>query len=763
MSNYTLELPEELVRRKIYPKFHSSLLRAHEPNDNTIFPSREVQRFYDFGMPDDQEWLVEEIVRHEWVGKHMRFWVKWTAGDFTWESPAALDELTALDDYFEAHGGLDPPPDPEAAPATTVGACTPHTPDMVGGQPVPQYTTVPSRDPLAYQGPQHCDYGEFSRVTGPSLHFRGGPPPTRSLELDPRARAHRAYTGPFANTMRQRDLGIARRQEEERRRNDEGCRRRDETTARRYKGSGYLGDPSDPHCDELPCTTLGGPDRAREHYLRERALHSRAPPGAKAKILPTRPVPDVDRVLHRPDGHPVPPVGATTDEDESDYGSSGGEDTAELQKFRTREHDRLAKVISKKCGTPTTDALPRAPRNAGLWGDLSIDDVPGTRNLVWWWSHGCPQACAYGKFIMTVYGNDQLRRRSDGVQYILHHANAANQSYLGAATGDSMPISRRDPNTVPRQVRRKWAKERLRREGEARTETLITSTTESSLDYDDTMPPAVAPNPVPAEPMVQSYSGSSPAPPPSPDAMTAHWLGPQMSLHDAMAHAATERPSEWRLKGGAIAALSGPNQSGCNTPGGLDGVGLGGFSVWGLFEHHIQLGAWIHTAHELEHYPFDATNITYSQSMQWVHAHGVDRRSVAAQELHAFATSWRNSREGLPTTTGEHFSGHDIENQESVLRWDIGHISSWATLWHGLVRSGVTSLTDRCPADGVRCEQQQARRGETAEDADMTDAEPVQGAPQTAPQPAPEDGELLGDEAPAAPSGGDATASSNGA
>ncbi|KAF8187926.1 hypothetical protein K438DRAFT_1471935, partial [Mycena galopus ATCC 62051] len=103
-SNYMLELPEELVRRKIYPKFHSSLLRVHEPNDNTIFPSREVQRFYNFGMPDDQEWLVEEIVRHEWVGKRVRFWVKWTAGDFTWESPAALDELTALNDYFEAHG-----------------------------------------------------------------------------------------------------------------------------------------------------------------------------------------------------------------------------------------------------------------------------------------------------------------------------------------------------------------------------------------------------------------------------------------------------------------------------------------------------------------------------------------------------------------------------------------------------------------------------------------------------------------------------------
>ncbi|KAF8187925.1 hypothetical protein K438DRAFT_1764633 [Mycena galopus ATCC 62051] len=519
--------------------------------------------------------------------------------------------------------GLDPPADPEATPVTTVGAHTPRAPDMImmGGQPVPQYATVTSRDPLVYQGPQHRAYDEFSRVTGPPLPLQGRPPPTRSLELDPRARAHRAYTGPFTNTVRQRDLGIARRQEEERRRNDKGHRHRDETTACRYEGSRYLGDPSDPHRDVIPRTTPGGPDRTREHHLREWALHSHAPPGAKAKILPTRPV-----------------------------------------------------------------------------------------------------------------------------------------------------------------------KERLRREGEARTETSRTSTTESSLDYDDTMPPAVAPNPMPAEPIVQSYSGSLPTPPPNPDAMTAHWLGPQMSLHDAMAHAATERPSEW-VRGMRTTAGEWPTE---HTPVGtyplasdlraarllhflapinrdathrvawMESV-LRGFLVWGLFERHVQLGAWIHMAHKLEHYPFDATNITYSQFMQWVHAHGVDRRSVAAQELHAFATSWRNSREGLPTTTGEHFSGHDIENQESVLCWDIGRISSWAMLWHGPVRSGVTSLTDRCPADGVRREQQQAQRGGTAEDADMTDVEPGQGAPQTAPQPAPEDGELLGDGAPAAPSGGDTTASSNGA
>jgi hypothetical protein len=50
-SNYTLELSEELVARRIHPKFHVSLLRRYEPNNDVIFPSRESKRFYDFRMP----------------------------------------------------------------------------------------------------------------------------------------------------------------------------------------------------------------------------------------------------------------------------------------------------------------------------------------------------------------------------------------------------------------------------------------------------------------------------------------------------------------------------------------------------------------------------------------------------------------------------------------------------------------------------------------------------------------------------------------
>ena len=71
-SNYTLELSEELVARRIHPKFHVSLLCRYKPNDDVIFPSHESKRFYDFRMPNNNEWLIDKIIGHRFVGKSIK-------------------------------------------------------------------------------------------------------------------------------------------------------------------------------------------------------------------------------------------------------------------------------------------------------------------------------------------------------------------------------------------------------------------------------------------------------------------------------------------------------------------------------------------------------------------------------------------------------------------------------------------------------------------------------------------------------------------
>ena len=103
-STYELELPEELQARGIFPKFHASLLRPFVPNDEQLFPNRDPKKFYDFGMPDNTEWVVEEIIGHQWFGDSIVFHVKWNLGDTTWEPLDTCDLLAALDRYLELMG-----------------------------------------------------------------------------------------------------------------------------------------------------------------------------------------------------------------------------------------------------------------------------------------------------------------------------------------------------------------------------------------------------------------------------------------------------------------------------------------------------------------------------------------------------------------------------------------------------------------------------------------------------------------------------------
>ena len=99
-SNYELELPAELAKRRVHPRFHVNCLRPYRSNDDTLFPGREKAEPYDFGAPGDAEWYVDEIVGHRWKGRNIEFLVKWNLGDSTWEPIGNYNKLAALDGYL---------------------------------------------------------------------------------------------------------------------------------------------------------------------------------------------------------------------------------------------------------------------------------------------------------------------------------------------------------------------------------------------------------------------------------------------------------------------------------------------------------------------------------------------------------------------------------------------------------------------------------------------------------------------------------------
>src|SRR6266481_5927635 len=103
-STVTLELPPELVTRRIHPMFHISLIRAHVPNDDGRFPRHDTKLCYDFGSTDKPKWFIDEILAHRWVSQNrLEFQVHWTLGDVTWEPLASCEELEFLDEYLELH------------------------------------------------------------------------------------------------------------------------------------------------------------------------------------------------------------------------------------------------------------------------------------------------------------------------------------------------------------------------------------------------------------------------------------------------------------------------------------------------------------------------------------------------------------------------------------------------------------------------------------------------------------------------------------
>jgi hypothetical protein len=114
-SNYELELPPELAKRRVHPRFHISRLKPHHPNDDALFPNRQKSDIYDFGALEDTEWYVDEIVGHRWKGRNIEFLVKWNMGDSTWEPINNCNELVALDDYLKLMGVQDWPTLPKRA------------------------------------------------------------------------------------------------------------------------------------------------------------------------------------------------------------------------------------------------------------------------------------------------------------------------------------------------------------------------------------------------------------------------------------------------------------------------------------------------------------------------------------------------------------------------------------------------------------------------------------------------------------------------
>ena len=85
VSFYLVELPAQLMVHKIHNQFHYNKLCTYSANDDVLFSHQEAHLYYDYGMPDNQEWLVDEILAHKWDKNKLSFQIYWNLSDTTWE------------------------------------------------------------------------------------------------------------------------------------------------------------------------------------------------------------------------------------------------------------------------------------------------------------------------------------------------------------------------------------------------------------------------------------------------------------------------------------------------------------------------------------------------------------------------------------------------------------------------------------------------------------------------------------------------------
>lgn len=99
-----LRLPAELVKRRIHPRFHISLLRPYVANNDSKFPARKVSKYYDFGEPDRDEVYFASIIGHAWDGSKLRLLGTLSTGNLEWTSLEKVRHSEILREYLTLRG-----------------------------------------------------------------------------------------------------------------------------------------------------------------------------------------------------------------------------------------------------------------------------------------------------------------------------------------------------------------------------------------------------------------------------------------------------------------------------------------------------------------------------------------------------------------------------------------------------------------------------------------------------------------------------------
>ncbi|KAJ7177663.1 hypothetical protein C8R46DRAFT_1029275 [Mycena filopes] len=417
--------------------------------------------------------------------------------------------------------------------------------------------------------------------------------------------------------------------------------------------------------------------------------------------------------------------------------------------YARRESDRRGKAVEAQRHGQSQRKMVTALtlENAGVWATAGpVATFPQAVNLMRWVYRGDKHAMEFMCAIMTRLGTDPTIPRTPGEVTVLQYQNQAMVQYKQTVYGGRAPSAQATavhgpPRTVGTQETQKELMAPAAAPGPA-PEPAPADIATMAMDEDTPMPipTDIAPSTTeePADPFatVPVFLGAAQLV--IPDLTTVHIAekptdesmgrrGTTATLSQALhwyrnlptshwPHGFRVTPDEWVTTSGGVPwyldvgawfTLNSliPKRDGTTSlhRASMLKATVLCLSVVGVYEHFAHEGEYPLNNLPLEHYPFDAGNIGFSQIVAWFMQHGIAPCSEALQALQFFARLRRNRIAGADGPNVEVFSMDWPNSASDIIQMILRPEDKWVDLHFGTCRAGVDTNFPSFPA-GVTIE-----------------------------------------------------------
>ncbi|KAJ7086895.1 hypothetical protein B0H15DRAFT_801516 [Mycena belliarum] len=472
-----------------------------------------------------------------------------------------------------------------------------------------------------------------------------------------------------------------------------------------------------------------------EDALRRRAVDSR--PASKRTIFP----PNIMAATRDNWGHPLFPEAEIED----------GESTEELaairepRDYQANEERRCAIAradeVAGKMYRKVVDVLD--PNRVGPWSIATgVVTFVQAVNLLRWVHAGDTFSAEYLKSVQTRLGTDPTLHRTQGEVTLLQHQMDAMRQYNAIVEGTKVARGK-----ITNPGRRSPPRAGAPFQGPAPAPVVLGGPvgpgplSPAPPDEDEPMPgptteaPAEAAAPSNPDPSVPAYLGTSAiadvdttlvvlteigttdafARPGMKSSLlkakkwytnvpTGHWPKGMRVSHWELPSSTTAVPCDADVRAwftlNALMPQRGPGGTSIHRARFLDAA-TRLLSVHGAFHRYAQFGQYVVAHFPFEHYPFDATNISFAQIVAWLVQHGIESQSESVAILESFARARRNHIAGVADVNTLEFADGFPCSLNDVASIVVRDEELWANLRHGSVRPDETTLYPSHPAGDV--------------------------------------------------------------